>query len=614
LTKFYIESKIKSDMNVKVNKKSKWFADSLENFKPNCLEEIFPIESQLLSLKDSVSKITGNTHKENLQCKKLSEKLNNLESAINSLKDFITTETDRLIKDYNWLKNKFGVLEDERKNFKILYELSSVLEKETELEKLLQAVIDSLTMIINAEYGVVELIDDEGNVRLAREIKSKNNYTALLEMKDKVQDAVIDSGSSIIMNGMILRSKSNGDKQKYGSVLCLPLKSDETIIGVMYFGTYRKNFTSDETDIVEALGERVTQAIENNIKYNQLIESRQKMLVDLRAKYDFSEIIGNSFQIATVLSTVADIAESNTAVLIVGESGTGKEVIARAVHNNSPRKNKPFIPINCSAIPETLLESELFGYEKGAFTGAVNRKPGKFELADGGTILLDEIGELSTTLQVKLLRFLQSHEFELLGSNKVIKSDVRIITATKRDLSKMVKEGLFRDDLYYRINVINIHIPPLRERPDDIPTLVNHFIQKYAEKNNKEIEGITKETLNHIEKFRFPGNIRELENVIERAVVLAKNKILALDDLSDNVKSSVGLESDLFPRNSNQLNHTKKKLLNESIGALEKNFITRALRKTGGNVSEAARITQMHRKQFQRLMNRYDLKPQDVLT
>jgi len=600
-------------MSIKVNKKSKLFAESLEIFKSNCIEEISPIETQLLSLKESVSEITGNNHKENLHHKKLSEILNNLENTISSLKGFITTETGKLIKDYSWLKNKFGILEDERKNFKILYELSSVLEKETELDKLLQAVIDSLTMIVNAEYGVVELIDDKGNVRLAKEIKSKNNNAALLEMKDKVLDAVIDSGSSIIMNSMILKSKSNGDKQKYGSVLCLPLKSDETIIGTMYFGTYKKNFTSDETDIAEALSERVTQAIENNIKYNQLIESRQKMLVDLRAKYDFSKIIGNSFQMATVLSTVADIAESNTAVLIIGESGTGKEVIAWSIHNNSHRKNKPFIPINCSAIPETLLESELFGYEKGAFTGAVNRKPGKFELADGGTILLDEIGELSTTLQVKLLRFLQSHEFELLGSNKVVKSDVRIISATKRDLSKMVEEGKFRDDLYYRINVINIHIPPLRERQGDIPPLVNHFMQKYAAKNNKEIEGITKEALNFIELFRFPGNIRELENVIERAVVLSKNKILTLDDLPDNIKSPVDLETDLFPHNSSQLNHTKKKLIDESIGPLEKNFITHALRKTGGNVSEAARITQMHRKQFQRLMSRYDLKPQDVL-
>ncbi len=214
---------------------------------------------------------------------------------------------------------------------------------------------------------------------------------------------------------------------------------------------------------------------------------------------------------------------------------------------------------------------------------------------------------------MKLLRFLQSHEFEPLGSNKVVKSDVRIITATKKDLSEMVKEGKFRDDLYYRINVINIRIPPLRERPGDIIPLVQHFIFKYAEKNTKEIDGITKETLGLIEQFRFPGNVRELENVIERAIVLCKNRILGVDDLPDNIKSPAGPEADFLPRDSNQLKYIKNKLIGESIGALEKNFIIRALRKTEGNVSEAARITQMHRRQFQRLMQRYSLKAQDEL-
>jgi transcriptional regulator with GAF, ATPase, and Fis domain len=314
------------------------------------------------------------------------------------------------------------------------------------------------------------------------------------------------------------------------------------------------------------------------------------------------------------MSTISDVAESDTTVLIEGESGTGKEVIARAIHKNSLRKDDSFITINCSAIPETLLESELFGYEKGAFTGAVNRKPGKFELANGGTIFLDEIGELSMALQVKLLRFLQSHEFEPLGSNKLIKSDVRIIAATKRDLTKMVEEGKFRDDLFYRINVIDIFIPPLKERQGDIPLLANHFIRKYVEKNNKEIEGISKEALNLVGQFSFPGNVRELENVIERAVVLCKNKILGVDDLPDIIRSAVDNGDGVLPQNSKQLQNVKRKLIQDSIEPLEKNFIIRALRNTGGNISEAARITQMDRRQFQRLMRRYNLELQDILT
>jgi transcriptional regulator with GAF, ATPase, and Fis domain len=289
-------------------------------------------------------------------------------------------------------------------------------------------------------------------------------------------------------------------------------------------------------------------------------------------------------------------------------------VIAKAIHDNSPRRNEPFIAINCSAIPETLLESELFGYEKGAFTGAVNRKPGKIEQADGGTILLDEIGEIPLTLQVKLLRFLQSHDFEPLGSNKIVKSDIRIITATKRELSRMVEAGEFRDDLFYRINVININLPSLRERKCDIADLTEHFIKIYAAKNNKEIDGIANDALQALEQYRFPGNVRELENIIERAVVLCKTGLLSFDDLPENLKKSYNSESDNAPQTSRQLKLVKQRILDESVGLIERDFVVSALRKANGNVSEAARITQMHRKQFQRLMQRCSLTVQDIIS
>ena len=600
-------------MSIKIKRKSKRFAETIADFNSSSLEKISPINSCLVSLKENCHKIAGTNGGDRPHVKNILESIGLLEESLTEFDQHLERGFSKLIRDYNWLKNKLSILEDERKNFKLLYELSSTLEKESELDVLLEVVIDSLTRLIEADYGVIEIIDDERSVRLARDAKSKSSIAPLLNLKDKVLDAAIDSNSCVIMNSLILKNKNNGDRGKLGSVLCLPLKSDETVIGTMFFGSYSRNFSADETDLLDVLGGRVAAAIENNIRYNELVETRQKLLADLRAKFDFAGVIGNSPQLTAVLSTVADIADSDTAVLINGESGTGKEIIAGAIHQNSPRRNKPFIPINCSAIPETLLESELFGYEKGAFTGANNRKPGKFEQAHGGTILLDEIGELSTTLQVKLLRFLQSHEFEPLGSNKTVKSDVRIITATKRDLSLMVKDGMFRDDLYYRINVINIRIPPIRERISDIQPLVQHFIKKYAEKNNKEIEGITKESLALLEQFKFPGNVRELENVIERAVVLCKGKVLNIDDLPSNIISPTGLESDYAPRSADQLKQVKKRLLNNSIEPVEKNFIIQTLRKTGGNISEAARSTRMHRKQFQRLMKRYNLRPQDVL-
>jgi len=580
-------------MNVRIKKRSKHFAEILEGFKTSSIVKASVLCNLVSSLKNDCRDIVKSGHKQNQRLKQVVSDIDDLELSINELSDYITQGTGKLVKEYSWLKNKLGLLEDERQNFKILYELSSILDKETELEKLLDAVINSIKKILDAEYGVIKLIDEKRNIRFSKEVTSKNNDEVLLELKDKVVDAAVDSSSSIIMNNLILKNKKNGDRGKFGSVMCLPLKSDENIIGTMYFGAYRKSFTADEADLLEALGERIAKTVESNFKYNQVIESQQKILADLRNRYDFDEIIGNSPEMAAVMSTISDVAESDTTVLIEGESGTGKEVIARAIHKNSLRENDPFIPINCSAIPETLLESELFGYEKGAFTGAVSRKEGKFELANGGTIFLDEIGELSMALQVKLLRFLQSHEFEPLGSNKLIKSDVRIIAATKRDLTKMVEEGKFRDDLFYRINVIDIFIPPLRERKGDIPLLVNHFIKKYIDKNKKEIDGISKEALNIIEQFSFPGNVRELENVIERAVVLCKNKIIGVDDLPDVIRSAVKEGSGV-------------------VEPLEKDFIIRALRKTGGNISEAARVTQMGRRQFQRLMRRYNLELQDI--
>ena len=600
-------------MSVKLKKRSKLFSESIDSLKADSLTELSPIVDNIQLLKKHIADLRSAEFDKGLLTA-LSESIDSLAASVDTHQDGLISGLEKLQKDYSWLKNKLSVLEDERKNFKILYELTSILDSEHELEEILQAVIDSIAKLLDAEYGIAELIDDDSNIIMTREASTNINDSLLVEFKDKVFEAAIDSGSSIVMNSLMLKENENGSRRKFGSVMCLPLKSDDAIIGTLYLGAYKKNFSVDETELLEALQERIGQAIANNIRFSKIAESRQAMLARLRAEYDFDEVVGTSPQVTTVLSIVADIADSNTAVLLEGESGTGKEVIARAIHKNSSRKNQPFIPINCSAIPETLLESELFGYEKGAFTGATGRKPGKFEQADGGTILLDEIGELPLALQVKLLRFLQSHEFEPLGSNRLVKSDVRIITATKRDLSKMVELEKFRDDLYYRINVINIKIPPLRERIGDIQALTSHFIDFYSEINNKSIKGITKEAVSLLNQFEFPGNVRELENVIERAVVLCKNSMLGIDDLPENVVSLIAPDTEHIPQNSHQLKMVKKQIMDESVSVLEKNFVIKALRRASGNVSEAARLTQMHRRQFQRLMQRCNLNMQDILS
>jgi len=299
---------------------------------------------------------------------------------------------------------------------------------------------------------------------------------------------------------------------------------------------------------------------------------------------------------------VADIADTEATVLIEGESGTGKELLARAIHFNSSRSRKSFVPINCAAIPETLLESELFGYEKGAFTGATQRKLGKFEVANGGTIFLDEIGEMSPLLQVKILRFLQSHEFEPLGSNKVKRSDVRIISATNKDLFTLVKENRFREDLYYRINVINLKLPTLRERKLDIAPLAESFTRKYAKKSDKEIKGIEPEALNILSRYRFPGNIRELENIIERAVILAKGEWITKEDLPKNIFNGSGIDAGIkIAQNYPELKSLRKKVVEE----VEKKFLEDLLQRNQNNVSQAAKEAGMHRVELQRLLKKY---------
>jgi transcriptional regulator with GAF, ATPase, and Fis domain len=591
-------------MSVKIKKQSKRFAKKLEEFKLKYSERVASLNSLAAILKGELgdgSNGDGAAEKSG----KLRESIGQLESITAELAQTHKLSTDRLSKDYAFLENDLNHLEEDRAYYKILFELMAAFDRDQHLEKLLETVIDSLAKILDAEYGALELMDSEGNVVVSREAKSGSNGIPLIEMKDKVARTAIESGSTVIMNNLALRS--NGHNGKFGSVICLPLKSDRNVLGTMYFGAYRKNIVMDKAELLEMISQKFAKVLESNFKYGQTDKSFQKILKELRHKHDFSEIIGESPQIAEVMSTIVMIAQTDTAVLIEGESGTGKEVIARAIHKNSLRKNMPFIPINCSAIPETLLESELFGFEKGAFTGAISRKPGKFELADGGTILLDEIGELSMTLQVKLLRFLQSHEFEPLGSNKILKSDVRIITATKRDLMKMVDEGKFRDDLYYRINVINLKIPPLRQRIGDIPLLVEHFIDKYVEKNNKDIEGIKAEALFCLEEFGFPGNVRELENVIERAVVMCRDRQLDIEDLPESIRWGGGHGGHMMPKDSRQLRLIKRRMVDESVGPMEKSFLVRALKRSGGNISQAARLTQMHRKQFQRLIKRHNL-------
>lgn len=307
----------------------------------------------------------------------------------------------------------------------------------------------------------------------------------------------------------------------------------------------------------------------------------------------FPEIIGKSKAMQEVFYIMEMVAESNSNVLITGESGTGKELVARAIHKKSLRNTKPFVIVDCTTIPENLLESELFGHEKGAFTGAVERKVGLFEIANEGTVFLDEIGELPMSLQKKLLRFLQEREIQRIGSNARIKVDVRVISATNRDLEKLVNEGIFREDLYWRLNVVRINLPTLRERKEDIPLLVNHFLNKYAKENNKQIPQLEPEVMDALINYEWSGNVRELANVIERAIVLSPSGIISMKHLPRRIIEKTGWK--LYKESSLNLLE------------VEKSLILKALNSTGWNQTKAALILGISRKQLRTKMKHHGL-------
>jgi Nif-specific regulatory protein len=498
------------------------------------------IYREISNLRESLTGLNSSSSSEKLteSVEKIVSFLDNIEKKATTLENSFSDSISKLGSEYQRFKSEAKDLEDERRTFKTLYELSNIISSERDINVLLEEVIDAVIEIASPERGFLKIFDEGKNVKLT--IAKDGDKKVLDEEKEKINEklmeATVETGNPVCAS-QLLTSDIDEEKEEQSkdlvSILCVPLKSNEKILGVIYLDDKRPDsfFTQSDAELLSSVGERVAVALENNFLFMELKESQEKLLEDLRGRFKFDEILGNSPQMVEVLKTVADVADTDATVLIEGESGTGKELLARAIHFNSSRSKKPFVPINCAAIPETLLESELFGYEKGAFTGAVQRKLGKFEVANGGTIFLDEIGEMSPLLQVKILRFLQSHEFEPLGSNKLKKSDIRIIAATNKELLSLVKENKFREDLYYRINVINITLPPLRERRLDIAPLAESFALRFGKKNGKKIKGLDTEALNILAHYNFPGNIRELENIIERAAILAQGEWITRDDL-----------------------------------------------------------------------------------
>jgi len=393
------------------------------------------------------------------------------------------------------------------------------------------------------------------------------------------------------MNGIEVLKKIKGINPQISVVMMTAYGTIETAVDAMKLGAVdyiTKPIDLDELIIlVGRIAERQTLIRENEILRKKL----------WKKEISTGQIIYKDPGMEAIVNMAGRVASSRTTVLIQGESGTGKELFARLIHATSPRSGKPMIVVNCGAIPETLLESELFGHEKGAFTGATARRIGRFEEADGGTLFLDEIGELSPPVQVKLLRFLQEREFQRLGGNQTIQADVRIISATNRNLEERVKEGTFRDDLYYRLNVVSMTVPPLRDRRGDIPLLIEYFTKRFSSENDKEIEGLSSEAMDTLLKYDYPGNVRELENIIERAVVITRDRVISIKDLPFE---------DISP--GHFTGHKEGGALKNEIESLERTRIEQALEKTGNNQTRAAELLGITERTLRYKLKKYGLK------
>jgi len=353
--------------------------------------------------------------------------------------------------------------------------------------------------------------------------------------------------------------------------------------------------------------EELILAVGKAVENKRLKDENRCLRQQLVDRFDFSEIVGENPHILKLFEEIKKVAPTDSTVLLCGETGTGKELFAKAIHAQSKRADRPFIPVDCSTFAESLLESELFGHVKGAFTGAIKDKAGVFEAADGGTFFLDEVANLDLGIQGKLLRAMETQEFKPVGSSRVKKSDVRIIAATNRDLKIMVDEGSFREDLFYRLNVFPVFIPPLRERRDDIPRLLYHFLRIYSRQTGKRIEGFSDDALEVLTAYDWPGNVRQLRNTVERLVILADERILDNRSLTDNWETKGPASRERIPETLEELRSIKRDLLEREFGQIERSFLQQALSAEKGNITQAARRVGMQRSNFSALMKKYHL-------
>ena len=450
--------------------------------------------------------------------------------------------------------------------------------------------------------GTILVVDDEVNARTAlAELLRGEGYTvetaadgfkALPKLDDLNPDLVLTDLKMPGMDGLDLMRKARERDPERPVVVMTAFGAVDTAVAAMREGAadyLTKPLNFDELTLV----------LERTLERRRLRAEAGQLRERLAERHSIKNIVGESPPMQKVFDLVRQVAPSRASVLITGESGTGKELVAAALHEQSPRAAAPFVKLHCAALAETLLESELFGHERGAFTGALTRRDGRFQQADRGTLFLDEIGEVSPAIQVKLLRFLQEREFERVGGNQTLRVDVRIVAATNRDLKKRVAEGLFREDLYYRLNVVAVEMPPLRARPSDVPLLSTFFLRRYSEENGKTIRRFSDDALASLSHYEWPGNVRELENAVERAVVICSGDEIRAEDLAPTIRA---------PSTKSAV----PQIPGATLAAIERHAILRTLEQTGGSTARAAEILQISPRKIQYKLQEYQGAPKPV--
>ncbi len=527
---------------------------------------------------------------------------------------FFTVKDFRLIKMLDMTEN-YSV-RDEVKELALLYRISQMLEEDYDIRNGIDNILINVAKHIGATHCTLTLLNNqtgEITVNASYGLSSKQKKMGRYLSGEGITGQVVANGKPIIVPKISEEPEflnRTGIKEQFGvqetSFICVPIKDNQEVLGALsvdhpFISGYELKEDVRLLSIVASMVSRsVRLRMQFEIDKERLQEENERLQNELHQKFKLENFVGNSQAMQNVYDSIRQVTQSNTTVLIRGESGSGKELAAHAIHHNSQRANKPYIKVNCAALPETVLEAELFGHEKGAFTGAITSRKGRFELANGGTLFLDEIGDFSPVAQVKLLRVLQEKEFEPVGSNRTVKVDVRIIAATSRDLEKMVETGEFRQDLYYRLNVFPVNMPPLRDRKSDVLLLADHFAQKYAQENSKHIERISTGAIDMLVAYHWPGNVRELENCIERAVLLSNDGVIHGHHLPPSLqmptnKSNNPQANTLAYDNQGVTGSTSAapgcndSNLQLALDNLERELIIEALKRCRGNCSLAAK-------------------------